>query len=260
MGGFGLKALAVVLLLLVFLMGSSFEPCSARRRGKHWRTSRYSYFSSLTKKKGKWKGWSHHHYKKPKSSPPFLSHAPSPAPAPSPSHGFSHIPSPAPAPSTSRGFSHSSPPLPSHGFFHSPPPPSRGFSHSSPPLPSHGFFHSPPPPSHGFSHSSPPLPSHGFFHSPPQPSHGFFHGPSPAPKSSPAPSPATHFARENVFDVLAFGAKGNGFADDTKVSFLSLVFRFPLSSAFVGPFLSLNLHCQDPSDVSVSSSILDCWF
>ncbi|XP_078431244.1 polygalacturonase At1g48100-like [Wolffia australiana] len=127
MGGFGLKALAVLLLLVVFLMGSGLEPCSARR-GKHWRTSRASYLASIARKKAKWRTWAHHHggpFKKPKAAPPAPSPEPSPAPARAPGS------------------------------------PSR-------------------------------------------------------PSPEPAPAPASHYGKPNVFDVLAFGAKGDGVTDDTK--------------------------------------------
>lgn len=73
MDAFSCRRLAFILLVLLLTCSSTFETCDARR-GKHWRHSR-SFTTSLSKKKGKNHGSSHHHsngskYKPKTPAPP----------------------------------------------------------------------------------------------------------------------------------------------------------------------------------------------
>ncbi|XP_010248489.1 PREDICTED: polygalacturonase At1g48100 [Nelumbo nucifera] len=102
MGRFSLKGLTLFLLIALLVWSSTFEVCNARR-GKHWRQSRGITSASLSKKKGKTHGGSHHQGisgggrgSKPTKSPP---------PAPKPGKGYKGPKEPTPVPPPGKGFS-----------------------------------------------------------------------------------------------------------------------------------------------------------
>ncbi|KAH6763210.1 Pectin lyase-like superfamily protein [Perilla frutescens var. hirtella] len=79
MGGFCLKNITFTIVIVLLVWCSDVEICNARRVGKHWRQSRNS-AASLSKKKGKSHGSSHHSGKanKPKQKTPSPKAPPAP--------------------------------------------------------------------------------------------------------------------------------------------------------------------------------------
>ncbi|PIA61915.1 hypothetical protein AQUCO_00200126v1 [Aquilegia coerulea] len=166
----------ILILLVVILVWSSTLQPCNARRGKHWRQTRLT-TASLSKKTKNHHGKSHGHGSKQKSpSPPPPSKAPTIPPSPSPSP-----PPPSKAPTI--------PPSPS------PPPPSKG--PTIPPSPS------PPPAPPSKGPTIPPSPS-------PTPSKG------PTIPQSPPPPAENNGRNSTIYNVLDFGAKGDGSTDDTK--------------------------------------------
>ncbi|KAH6801940.1 Pectin lyase-like superfamily protein [Perilla frutescens var. frutescens] len=79
MGGFCLKNITFTIVIVLLVWCSDVEICNARRVGKHWKQSRNS-AASLSKKKGKSHGSSHHSGKanKPKQKTPSPKAPPAP--------------------------------------------------------------------------------------------------------------------------------------------------------------------------------------
>lgn len=77
MGGFSLRSLTFMLIIVLLIWSSNVEICSARRVGRHWRKNRRA-SDSLFKKKGKNHGSNHHNSNGGKSK----QKVPSPPPLP----------------------------------------------------------------------------------------------------------------------------------------------------------------------------------
>ncbi|KAK4429826.1 Polygalacturonase [Sesamum alatum] len=104
MGGFSFRNLTFMLVIVLLVWCSDMETCNARRVGRHWRRSRTDVAASLSKKKGKFHGSSHHHGKSKQKAPspktPPLPPAagpvavPPPPAVPPPSQGEENAPDP----------------------------------------------------------------------------------------------------------------------------------------------------------------------
>ncbi|KAK4402781.1 Polygalacturonase [Sesamum angolense] len=97
MGGFSFRNLTFMLVIVLLVWCSDMETCNARRVGRHWRKSQ-TVAASLSKKKGKFHGSSHHHGKpKQKAPSPPADGGPVGVPPPTippPSQGEENAPDP----------------------------------------------------------------------------------------------------------------------------------------------------------------------